>query len=86
MAWGQRRVRLAGLLLWCEALLQGRAIWLCGVQVDGGLAPSTIGEAAAHGANAIVAGSSVFNAQEPGEVMQTLRAAVTAAAAKPVAA
>ncbi|KAJ9562580.1 LOW QUALITY PROTEIN: hypothetical protein OSB04_007740 [Centaurea solstitialis] len=36
-----------------------------GLQVDGGLGPSTIEAAAAAGANCIVAGSSVFGAAEP---------------------
>jgi thiamine monophosphate synthase len=50
-------------------------------QVDGGVAPSTIDEVAAAGANVIVAGSAVFGAAAPGDVMATLRSAVDAAAA-----
>ncbi|CAH2048130.1 unnamed protein product, partial [Thlaspi arvense] len=46
------------------------------IQVDGGLGPSTIDAAAAAGANCIVAGSSVFGAPEPGEVISLLRASV----------
>lgn len=50
------------------------------LQVDGGLAPDTIQEAAAAGANAIVAGSAIFGAADPGAVIQQLRHAVDAAA------
>lgn len=50
------------------------------IEVDGGLAPDTIGAAAAAGANAIVAGSAIFGAADPGAVMHTLRAAVDEAA------
>eukprot|EP00798_Chlamydomonas_sp_ICE-L_P022511 gene22511-29633_t len=47
------------------------------LQVDGGLAPATIDNATAAGANVIVAGSAVFGAAQPGEVMKTLRDSVT---------
>jgi ribulose-phosphate 3-epimerase len=50
------------------------------IEVDGGLAPSTISQAAAAGANAVVAGSAVFGAEDPGAVIQQLRAAVDEAA------
>lgn len=50
------------------------------LQVDGGLAPDTIQEAAAAGANAIVAGSAIFGAADPGAVIQQLRQAVDVAA------
>lgn len=50
-------------------------------QVDGGLGPSTIDAAAAAGANCIVAGSSVFGAPEPGEVITLMRASVEKAQA-----
>ena len=50
------------------------------MQVDGGLAPDTIQAAAAAGANAIVAGSAVFGAADPGAVIRQLREAVDAAA------
>ncbi|CAH2449752.1 D-ribulose-5-phosphate 3-epimerase [Komagataella phaffii CBS 7435] len=43
------------------------------IQVDGGLGKETIGVAADAGANVIVAGSSVFGAKDPGEVIQFLR-------------
>ncbi|VVA96019.1 unnamed protein product [Arabis nemorensis] len=46
------------------------------IEVDGGLGPSTIDAAAAAGANCIVAGSSVFGAPEPGDVISLLRATV----------
>jgi ribulose-phosphate 3-epimerase len=46
------------------------------IEVDGGLGPSTIDAAAAAGANCIVAGSSVFGAPKPGDVISLLRASV----------
>uniref|UniRef100_J3MYZ6 ribulose-phosphate 3-epimerase n=2 Tax=Oryza brachyantha TaxID=4533 RepID=J3MYZ6_ORYBR len=46
------------------------------IEVDGGLGPSTIDVAAAAGANCIVAGSSIFGAADPGEVILTLRKSV----------
>lgn len=46
------------------------------VQVDGGLGPSTIEDAASAGANCIVAGSSVFGAPEPAHVIQLMRKSV----------
>jgi ribulose-phosphate 3-epimerase len=52
--------------------------------VDGGVSPSTADQAAAAGANVLVAGSAVFNAADPGAVIQQLHAAVEAAAVKPV--
>ncbi|GIL66449.1 hypothetical protein Vafri_19961 [Volvox africanus] len=51
------------------------------IEVDGGLAPSTIDRAAAAGANVIVAGSAIFGAADPGAVIRQLRESVTAAAA-----
>ncbi len=52
-------------------------IW---VQVDGGVGPDTIEMAAEAGANVFVAGSSVYRADDPAAMVQTLRAqAVTAA-------
>lgn len=60
------------------------------IQVDGGVAPSTVDEAAAAGANVLVAGSAVFGAAEPGGVIAALRASVdraaTAAATSPAVA
>ncbi|CAI5929351.1 unnamed protein product [Closterium sp. NIES-65] len=46
------------------------------IQVDGGLGPSTIGQAAEAGANCIVAGSSVFGASDPAAAIAVLRDAV----------
>lgn len=46
------------------------------IEVDGGLSEDTIDEAAAAGANVIVAGSAVFGANNPKEVIAKLRAAV----------
>ncbi|XP_010430419.1 PREDICTED: ribulose-phosphate 3-epimerase, cytoplasmic isoform-like [Camelina sativa] len=46
------------------------------IEVDGGLGPSTIDAAAAAGANCIVAGSSVFGAPQPGDVITLLRESV----------
>ncbi|CAK7198654.1 RIBULOSE-phosphate 3-epimerase [Sporothrix eucalyptigena] len=46
------------------------------IEVDGGLGPSTIDVAADAGANVIVAGSAVFGAKDPSEVIAQLRAAV----------
>ncbi|KAD6795581.1 hypothetical protein E3N88_06477 [Mikania micrantha] len=49
------------------------------IEVDGGLGPSTIDMAAAAGANCIVAGSSVFGASEPAQVISLLRTSVNKA-------
>lgn len=49
------------------------------IQVDGGLAPSTIDTAAAAGANVIVAGTAVFGAKDPKEAIALLRAGVETA-------
>ncbi|RLM85088.1 hypothetical protein C2845_PM04G20640 [Panicum miliaceum] len=46
------------------------------IEVDGGLGPSTIDVAASAGANCIVAGSSIFGAADPGEVISVLRKSV----------
>ncbi|KAL2320276.1 hypothetical protein Fmac_029245 [Flemingia macrophylla] len=46
------------------------------IEVDGGLGPSTIDVAASAGANCIVAGSSVFGAPEPAQVISLLRNSV----------
>jgi len=43
------------------------------IEVDGGLGPSTIDVAASAGANCIVAGSSVFGASEPAQVISLMR-------------
>lgn len=46
------------------------------IEVDGGLGVGTVDQAAEAGANVIVAGSAVFGAQNPGDVIQKLREAV----------
>lgn len=46
------------------------------IEVDGGLGLGTIDTAAEAGANVIVAGTAVFGADSPGEVVAQLRAAV----------
>ena len=46
------------------------------IEVDGGLGPSTIDQAADAGANVIVAGSAVFGAKDPSEVISLLRKSV----------
>ncbi|KAH8675662.1 ribulose-phosphate 3-epimerase [Xylariales sp. PMI_506] len=46
------------------------------IEVDGGLGPSTIDQAADAGANVIVAGSAVFGAKDPSEVITMLRETV----------
>jgi ribulose-phosphate 3-epimerase len=46
------------------------------IEVDGGLAENTIDTAAEAGANVIVAGSAVFGAKDPSEVIAKLREAV----------
>ena len=46
------------------------------IEVDGGLSESTVDEAAEAGANVIVAGSAVFGAEDPAQVISKLRAAV----------
>jgi ribulose-phosphate 3-epimerase len=43
------------------------------IEVDGGLGPKTIEQAANAGANVIVAGSAVFGAEDPGAVVRELR-------------
>ncbi|KAK1758243.1 Oxoglutarate and iron-dependent oxygenase degradation C-term-domain-containing protein [Echria macrotheca] len=45
------------------------------IEVDGGLGPGTIDQAADAGANVIVAGSAVFGAKDPAEVISLLREA-----------
>lgn len=47
------------------------------IQVDGGLGKDTIGVAADAGANVIVAGTAVFKAQDPKEMIELLRTHVT---------
>jgi ribulose-phosphate 3-epimerase len=46
------------------------------IEVDGGLSEKTIDQAADAGANVIVAGSAVFGAADPGQVIKKLRETV----------
>jgi ribulose-phosphate 3-epimerase len=46
------------------------------IEVDGGLSEKTVDQAADAGANVIVAGSAVFGAKDPGDVIAKLREAV----------
>ena len=46
------------------------------IEVDGGLGPATIDQAADAGANVIVAGSAVFGAKDPADVIKKLKEAV----------
>lgn len=46
------------------------------IEVDGGLSPSTIEEAALAGANCIVAGSSIFGSHDPASVINVLRTTI----------
>jgi ribulose-phosphate 3-epimerase len=48
------------------------------IEVDGGLGLGTIDQAAEAGANVIVAGSAVFGAQDPADVIKKLQQAVEA--------
>ena len=48
------------------------------IEVDGGLGLGTIDQAADAGANVIVAGSAIFGAADPGDVIAKLRQAVQA--------
>ncbi|KAJ3688578.1 hypothetical protein LUZ61_017742 [Rhynchospora tenuis] len=52
------------------------------IEVDGGLGPTTIDVAASAGANCIVAGSSVFGAPSPRDVISILRKSVEGAQCK----
>lgn len=46
------------------------------IEVDGGLSEGTIDQAAEAGANVIVAGSAVFGAKDPADVIAKLRESV----------
>uniref|UniRef100_A0A061R647 Ribulose-phosphate 3-epimerase n=1 Tax=Tetraselmis sp. GSL018 TaxID=582737 RepID=A0A061R647_9CHLO len=56
------------------------------IQVDGGLSPKTIRQAAEAGANVIVAGSAVFGAPSPADVMADMREEIDRAAVMETAA
>ena len=47
------------------------------IEVDGGVGPATINECASAGANMIVSGTAVIGAQNPRQVMQHMRDAVS---------
>jgi ribulose-phosphate 3-epimerase len=63
-----------------RALIDGRgtAIWL---QVDGGVSEETIGRCAEAGADVFVAGSAVYQADDPAAAVQSLRALAERASA-----
>ncbi|RZR94632.1 hypothetical protein BHM03_00023366, partial [Ensete ventricosum] len=61
---------------WYFGMSQVLILTLFVLKVDGGLGPSTIDMAASAGANCIVAGSSVFGAKEPANVISILRKSV----------
>jgi len=45
------------------------------VSVDGGVKVEHVGPLVAHGASTLVAGSAIFNASDPGEVIRQMRRA-----------
>lgn len=53
----------------------------CLIEIDGGIAPGTIEQAAAAGCDAFVAGSAVFGADDPEAAVQNLRVLASAARA-----
>lgn len=55
------------------------------IEVDGGITAETAVAAAEAGANVFVAGSAIFGAAEPAQVMQQMRQAYAAAARQPAA-
>ena len=63
-----------------KKLLGGRDIW---IQVDGGISTSTIAMAREAGADTFVAGSAVFNAPDPAEMVNKLRALAGSTIVKP---
>ncbi|KAJ7786203.1 Ribulose-phosphate 3-epimerase [Mycena metata] len=52
------------------------------IEVDGGVGPNTIDACAHAGSNVIVAGTAIFNATNPEDVIATLKATVNSAQAK----
>ena len=57
-----------------KSMLDERGLEI-GIEVDGGVSPSTIGEIARAGANIFVAGSAVYGAEDYGQVISDLRRA-----------
>jgi ribulose-phosphate 3-epimerase len=57
-------------------IIGDRPIWL---QVDGGVSIETIGQASQAGADVFVAGSAVFNADDPAAMILSLRTLATSA-------
>jgi ribulose-phosphate 3-epimerase len=60
--------------------LRGRYGYGGDIQMDGGIAPATIADCAAAGANVLVAGSAVYGADDPAAMVGELRARAEAAA------
>ena len=58
---------------------------LLAFQVDGGIAPSTIDNAADDGANVIVSSSAIFSADDPSDMLSLFRSNVDAVAEKRMA-
>ncbi|KAF8640565.1 hypothetical protein AX17_000227 [Amanita inopinata Kibby_2008] len=52
------------------------------IEVDGGVGPKTVGVCAEAGSNVIVAGTAIFGADNPDQVIATLKNAVDIALAK----
>ncbi|KAF7320090.1 Ribulose-phosphate 3-epimerase [Mycena kentingensis (nom. inval.)] len=52
------------------------------IEVDGGVGPNTVHQCAHAGSNVIVAGTAIFNAGSPEDVIKTLKATVNEAQAK----
>jgi len=52
------------------------------IEVDGGVGPKTVGACAQAGSNVIVAGTAIFGANEPEQVIATLKSTVDAAQAR----
>lgn len=52
------------------------------IEVDGGVGPKTVDQCAEAGSNVIVAGTAIFAASDPADVIATLKASVNAAQAK----
>ena len=62
--------------------LRGEYGYTRDIEIDGGIGPDTIAEAAAAGANVFVAGSAIYGAPDPVERIRELRAEAAAAFAR----